>query len=114
MRHVTRNRLLLHGFFLAVFLGMWLIPSSGRAGAYFADGYLGLTQAELHDKLGQPQAVRDRKSALRVFTYYPIADWEKYFKKLVSPENGEDVYTFRRDGVEVRYSFGFAGLTSST
>jgi hypothetical protein len=78
------------------------------AGPYFDDGYLGLTQTELHQKLGPPQAVRDRKSALRVFTYYPIDDWERYFKKLVSPENGEDVYTFRRDGIDVRYSFSFA------
>ncbi|MCC6965442.1 MAG: hypothetical protein IT391_04060 [Nitrospira sp.] len=77
------------------------------AGSYFEDGYLGLTQTELHDKLGLPQAVRDRKSALRVFTYYPISDWEQYFKKVVAPENGEDVYTFKRDDVEVRYSFSF-------
>lgn len=83
-------------------------PMISAANPYFDDGYLGLTQEELHQKLGPPQAVRDRKSALRVFTYYPIADWEKYFKKLVSPENGEDVYTYRRDGVDVRYSFGFA------
>src|SRR5687767_11071334 len=83
-------------------------PTTSAADPYFDDGYLGLTQQELHQKLGTPQAVRDRKSALRVFTYYPMADWEKYFKKLVSPENGEDVYTYRRDGVDVRYSFGFA------
>lgn len=75
---------------------------------YFEDGFLGLTQQELHAKLGMPQAVRDRKSALRVFTYYPISDWSKYFSKLVSPENGEDVYTFKRDGVDVRYSFSYA------
>ena len=54
-----------------------------------------------------PQAVRDRKSELRVFTYYAITDWEKYFRKLVSPENGEDVYTFTRNGIEVRYSFSY-------
>jgi hypothetical protein len=54
-----------------------------------------------------PQAVRDRKSALRVFNYYAITDWDKYYRKLVSPENGEDVYVFKRDGVEVRYSFSF-------
>lgn len=74
---------------------------------YFEDGFLGLTQAELHGKLGMPQAVRDRKSALRVFNYYAITDWDKYYRKLVSPENGEDVYVFKRDGVEVRYSFSF-------
>ena len=78
------------------------------ADPYFEDGFLGLTQKELHNKLGMPQAVRDRKSALRVFTYYPITDWSKYFSKLVSPENGEDVYTFTREGIDVRYSFTYA------
>jgi len=43
-----------------------------------------------------------------VFTYYPITDWSKYFSKLVSPENGEDVYQFSRDGVDIRYSFSYA------
>lgn len=86
---------------------MWCKPSLALATGYFEDGYLGLTQTELHQKLGLPQAVRDRKSALRVFTYYAIADWEKYFRKLVSPENGEDVYTFTRNSVEVRYSFSY-------
>jgi hypothetical protein len=87
--------------------GIWFQPSAVLATPYFEDGYLGLTQTELHQKLGMPQAVRDRKSALRVFTYYAITDWEKYFRKLVSPENGEDVYVFKRDGIEVRYSFGY-------
>lgn len=86
---------------------IWLQPSAVLAAAYFEDGYLGLTQTELHQKLGMPQAVRDRKSALRFFTYYAITDWEKYFRKLVSPENGEDVYTFTRDGIDVRYSFSY-------
>ena len=86
---------------------IWLLPSKVFAASYFEDGYLGLTQTELHQKLGMPQAVRDRKSALRVFTYYAITDWEKYFRKLVSPENGEDVYTFKRDGIDVRYSFSY-------
>lgn len=85
----------------------WAFPVHLRAAPYFEDGFLGLTQKELHDKLGMPQAVRDRKSALRVFTYYPITDWSKYFSKLVSPENGEDVYTFKRDGIDVRYSFSY-------
>ena len=84
-----------------------LLPRSLPAASYFEDGFLGLTQKELHDKLGMPQAVRDRKSALRVFTYYAITDWDKYFRKLVSPENGEDVYTFKRDGIDVRYSFSY-------
>jgi hypothetical protein len=87
---------------------VWLHPVAALAAPYFEDGYLGLTQTELHQKLGMPQAVRDRKAALRVFTYYTITDWEKYFRKLVSPENGEDVYTFKRDGIDIRYSFSFA------
>jgi len=87
--------------------GIWIQPSAILAAPYFEDGYLGLTQTELHQQLGMPQAVRDRKSALRVFTYYAITDWEKYFRKVVSPQNGEDVYTFTRDGIEVRYSFSY-------
>lgn len=78
------------------------------AAPYFEDGFLGLTQKELHEKLGLPQAVRDRKSALRLFTYYPITDWAKYFSKLVSPENGEDVYTFSRENIDIQYSFSYA------
>jgi hypothetical protein len=92
---------------LLSFTGIWFQPSAALAAPYFEDGYLGLTQTELHQKLGMPQAVRDRKSALRVFTYYAITDWEEYFRKLVSPENGEDVYTFTRDGIDVRYSFSY-------
>ncbi|GKS58252.1 hypothetical protein YTPLAS18_17790 [Nitrospira sp.] len=80
---------------------------NAAAGPYFDDGFLGLTQAELHQKLGPPQAVRDRKAALRVFKYYSYPDWERYFKKLIAPQNGEDVYNFKRDGVDVRYSFSF-------
>lgn len=82
-------------------------PCLTFAAPYFEDGFLGLSQKELHEKLGMPQAVRDRKSALRVFTYYSITDWSKYFSKLVSPENGEDVYTFKREGIDVRYSFSY-------
>ena len=93
---------------LALNAVLFLAPTSLSATPYFEDGYLGLTQTELHKKLGMPQAVRDRKSALRVFTYYAITDWDKYFRKLVSPENGEDVYTFKRDGIDVRYSFSYA------
>jgi hypothetical protein len=88
--------------------GLRVGPSAVLAAPYFDDGYLGLTQTELHQKLGMPQAVRDRKSALRVFTYYAVTDWEKYFRKLVSPENGEDVYTFVRNNIEIRYSFSYA------
>ncbi len=96
---------------LIIFLCATVLPANtvpALAGPYFEDGFLGLTQKELHDKLGMPQAVRDRKSALRVFTYYLITDWSKYFSKLVSPENGEDVYTFTREGIDVRYSFSYA------
>ncbi|MFM8551464.1 MAG: hypothetical protein ACKOCD_04000 [Nitrospiraceae bacterium] len=82
-------------------------PSHLLAGAVFEDGYLGLSQVELRTKLGPPQAVRDRKAALRVFNYYTFSDWEKFYKKLVAPQNGEDVYTYKRDGVDVRYSFGY-------
>ena len=94
----------------AVFLTVpsCLLPLNLDAAPYFEDGFLGLTQAELHEKMGRPQAVRDRKSALRVFTYYPITDWSSYFSKLVSPENGEDVYTFTRHGIDIRYSFSYA------
>src|SRR5512138_1939142 len=101
--HIITSSLLL----LVLVIGVCLQPSTVLAGAYFEDGYLGLTQAELHQKLGMPQAVRDRKSELRVFSYYAITDWENYFRKLVSPEHGEDVYTFTRDGIEVRYSFSY-------
>jgi hypothetical protein len=95
---------------LLIFLattGIWPQHATVYAGPYFDDGYLGLTQTELHQKLGIPQAVRDRKSALRIFTYYAITDWKNYFQKLVSPENGEDVYTFTRNGIDVRYSFTY-------
>jgi len=81
------------------------IESSAFADAYFEDGYLGLTQKEIREKLGTPMAVRSRKAALRVFGYYTYQDWQKYFKKLVSPEKGEDVYTYKRDGIHVRYAF---------
>ena len=94
--------------FVALSTATCFHPETVLAAPYFEDGYLGLTQTELHQTLGMPQAVRDRKSALRVFTYYAITDWDKYFRKLVSPENGEDVYTVKRDGIDIRYSFGYA------
>jgi hypothetical protein len=84
-----------------------LVPFAARGSSFFEDGYLGLTQAELRAKLGPPQYVRDRKSALRLFRYYTLADWDKAFGKVLPTGSGEDVYMFRRDGVEVRYSFGF-------
>ncbi len=82
-------------------------PSIASASPYFEDGFLGLTQEELRTQLGTPMAVRSRKAALRVFSYYTFKDWQKYFKNLVSPENGEDVYTYTRNGVQVRYSFTY-------
>lgn len=91
-----------------VWLGLALVaPSLSDAGPLFEDGYLGLTQQELRTKLGQPHAVRDRKSALRVFRYYTLKDWEDVFKKLLSAESGEDVYTYKREGIDVRYSFTY-------
>lgn len=101
-----RLRLYRPAFWLAALLLLGL-PPAAFCGPYFEDGYLGLSQAELRDKLGPPALVRDRKAALRVFNYYPFADWEKFYKKLVSPQNGEDVYNFKRDGVDIRYSFGY-------
>ena len=93
-------------FFLVIVCLFFLCPPSQVfAKPYFEDGYLGLTRIELHDKIGTPHAIRSRKAALRVFSYYSPKDWGKYFSKLVSPENGEDVYTFKRDGIQVRYSF---------
>ncbi|HEU5407922.1 MAG TPA: hypothetical protein VFU48_09150 [Nitrospira sp.] len=102
---LRRNRALIPLLFIVLFFTR---PALASSEPYFEDGFLGLSQKELHEKLGMPQAVRDRKSALRVFTYYPIADWLKYFSKLVSPENGEDVYTYKREGIDVRYSFSYA------
>ncbi len=97
--------------FLFLLLLLELTTISGHSkvlgGAYFEDGYLGLTQDELRTTLGPPAAVRDRKSALRAFNYYSLKDWTEYFSKLISPQNGEDVYYFQRDGVEIRYSFAY-------
>lgn len=87
--------------------GGFLWPTPAVAEPYFDDGYLGLTQEELRQTLGMPMAVRSRKAALRVFSYYTFPDWEKYFKNLVSPGNGEDVYTYVRNGIQVRYSFAY-------
>jgi len=93
---------------LVVCLGTGLTyPNISVAKPYFEDGFLGLTQDELRTQLGTPMAIRSRKAALRVFSYYTFADWKKYFKNLVSPENGEDVYTYTRNGVQVRYAFTY-------
>lgn len=95
-------------FCLSWLLSLCLSATPAFPGAYFEDGYLGLTQEELRAKLGVPHAVRDRKAALRVFNYYSFNDWEKFFKKMLSPQNGEDVYTYKRGGRDVRYSFAYA------
>ncbi len=93
---------------LPICLGTWLAsPTVSGAKPYFEDGFLGLTQEELRTQLGTPMAIRSRKAALRVFSYYTFSDWKKYFKNLVSPENGEDVYTYTRNGIQVRYSFTY-------
>ncbi len=92
---------------LAAFAVLLAPSGAAFATAVLGDGYLGLTQAELREKLGPPQAVRDKKSALRFYRYYPFADWEKSYKRQVGPQNGEDVYTYKRDGVDVRYSFAY-------
>jgi hypothetical protein len=89
------------------FVWLGLTPCHTFAAPYFDDGFLGLTQAEVRAKLGPPQTVRDKKSALRFYRYYAFADWEKSYKKQVGPQNGEDVYTYKRDGVDVRYSFAY-------
>lgn len=91
----------------AAFALLLAFPTDAFAAPYFEDGYLGLTQTELRDKLGPPQSVRDKKSALRFYRYYSFADWEKSYKRLLGPQVGEDVYTYKRDGVEVRYSFAY-------
>ena len=91
-------------FWLATMIGS---PPNSLAKPYFEDGFLGLTQDELRTQLGTPMAVRSRKAALRIFSYYTFKDWQKYFKNLVSPENGEDVYTYTRHGIQVRYSFTY-------
>ena len=97
--------LLLFTFLIGFFISSINCPPHAVAKPYFEDGFLGLTQEELRKQLGTPMAVRSRKAALRVFSYYSFADWKKYFSKLVSPENGEDVYTYIRDDIQVRYSF---------
>ena len=104
-RHLINPRAFTWLLALTFFVSELLTPSDSSAKPYFEDGFLGLTQAELHEQLGTPMAVRSRKAALRVFSYYTFKDWKKYFSKLVSPENGEDVYTYTRDGIQVRYSF---------
>jgi hypothetical protein len=101
------NRLSVLPLIVVALSALPALPQDASGAAYFEDGYLGLTQTELREKLGPPQAVRDKKSALRFYRYYSFADWEKSYKKMLGPQVGEDVYTYKRDGVEVRYSFAY-------
>lgn len=93
--------------FAAFAFALILCPTFGTTAPFFEDGFLGLKQSELRAKLGAPYAVREAKSALRAYNYYPLKDWEEYYKKLVSPVRGEDVYKFKRDETDVRYSFRY-------
>jgi hypothetical protein len=92
---------------LIMVLSVTLLGSPAWGEPFFEDGYLGLTQDEIRTKLGTPHAVRSRKAALRVFHYYSFKDWQKYFRQLVAPEFGEDVYTYERGGIQVRYCFHY-------
>jgi len=83
-------------------------PACVLAGAYFSDGYLGLTREELRAKLGPPSRVRDRGAALRVYKYYPFDEWENVMKDQMPNVIGEDVYFYVRGKVNLRYSFQFA------
>jgi hypothetical protein len=55
-------------------------PAAAHAGAFFSDGYLGLTREELRAKLGPPHKVRDASAALRVYKYYSYDEWENVLK----------------------------------
>src|SRR5207247_7304483 len=83
-------------------------PSTALAGAFFSDGYLGLTQEELRAKLGPPQKIRDRSAALRVYRYFSYDEWENVLKDQIPGAVGEDVYLYVRDKTDVRYSFQYA------
>ena len=93
---------------LAGFIAWIVCPSDALAGAFFSDGYLGLTQQELRAKLGPPQKIRDRSAALRVYRYYAYDEWENVLKDQIPGAMGEDVYLYVRDKTHVRYSFQYA------
>jgi hypothetical protein len=93
---------------LAGFIAWIVCPSHALAGAFFSDGYLGLTQQELRAKLGPPQKIRDRSAALRVYRYYAYDEWENVLKDQIPGAMGEDVYLYVRDKTHVRYSFQYA------
>jgi hypothetical protein len=83
-------------------------PAAAHAGAFFSDGYLGLTREELRAKLGPPHKVRDASAALRVYKYYSYDEWENVLKDQIPGAVGEDVYLYVRDKIHVRYSFQYA------
>jgi hypothetical protein len=93
---------------LAGFLAVIIAPSASYAGAFFSDGYLGLTREELHAKLGKPHKVRDPSAALRVYKYFSFEEWEGVVKEQLPDVIGEDVYLYVRDKTHVRYSFQYA------
>ena len=65
MRHRYFQRISL---FLLLSVGLLVVPPTASPKPFFEDGFLGLTQQEVHAKLGIPHAIRSRKSALRVFS----------------------------------------------
>lgn len=93
---------------VAVVVAWVVAPASSLAGAFFSDGYLGLTREELRAKLGPPQKVRDRSAALRVYKYYSYDEWENVLKDQIPGALGEDVYMYVRDKTHVRYSFQYS------
>ena len=93
---------------LAGFLTWIASPAVSLAGAFFSDGYLGLTQEELRAKLGPPHKIRDHSGALRVYKYYSYEEWENVLKDQIPGAVGEDVYMYVRDKTHVRYSFQYA------
>src|SRR5713226_7321048 len=93
---------------LAGFIAWIVCTSDALAGAFFSDGYLGLTREELLAKLGPPQKIRDRSAAPRVYRYYAYDEWENVLKDQIIGAIGEDVYLYVRDKTNVRYSFQYA------
>jgi hypothetical protein len=91
---------------LAGVLFLFVVPLVS-ASALFQDGFLGLTQAELRAKLGQPQKVRTRVAAQRIYNYHSLETWENVLKDQMSGTLAEDIYLFTREGVKVRYSIQY-------
>src|SRR5438128_4624095 len=89
-------------------------PAAALAGAFFSDGYLGLTQEELRAKLGPPQKIRDRSAALRVYRYFSYDEWENALKDQIPGAVGEDVNLYVREKTHVRYSSQYAKAEKPT